>query len=64
MKCSRKDYFTKNCKGGQQNYTVKGTSILKNNNRVKATRACLIKYFTFYYNTACKVYKDTKYGIG
>ena len=31
MKCGRKGYFTKDCKGGQQNYTVKGTNMLRNN---------------------------------
>ena len=24
-------------------------------------RKCIIKYFTFYYNSTCIVYKDTKY---
>ena len=64
MKYSYKNYFTKNCKDGQQNYTAKGTSILKDNNRVKATRECLIKYFTFYYNSIYKAYEDTKYSVG
>ena len=64
MKYGRKGHFTKDCKGGQQNYTVKGTNILRDNNQVKAIRECLIKYFTFYYNSVCKVYKDTKYGTG
>ena len=35
-----------------------------NNNHVKAIRKYLIRYFTFYYNSACKVYKDAKYGVG
>ena len=63
IKYGRKGYFTKNYKGGQQNYVVKGTNILKDNNRVKAIKECLIKHFTFYYNSACKVHKDTKYSI-
>ena len=29
IKCGRKGYFTKDCKGGQQNYIVKGTNMLK-----------------------------------
>ena len=62
MKCGRKGYFTKNCKGGQQNYIVKGTNILRDNNQVKVIRECLIKYFAFYYNSIYKVYKDAKYG--
>ena len=61
MKCGRKGHFTKNCKGGQQNHIVKGTNILRDDNRVKATKEYSIKYFTFYYNSACKVHKDTKY---
>ena len=35
-----------------------------NNNHVKVIRKCLIKYFAFYYNSACKVYEDAKYGAG
>ena len=31
IKCGRKGHFTKDCKGGQQNYIVKGTNILKDN---------------------------------
>ena len=61
MKCGRKGHFTKDCKGGQQNYTVKGTNILKDDDQVKAIREYLIKHFAFYYNSTCKVHKDTKY---
>ena len=64
MKCSRKGYFAKDCKGSQQNHTVKGTNILRNNDQVKVIKKCLIKYFTFCYNSACKVHKDTKYNVG
>ena len=64
MKCSRKGHFVKDCKGGQQNHTVKGINILKDDDRVKVIKECLIKHFAFYYNSACKVYEDTKYGIG
>ena len=63
MKYGRKGYFTKDCKGGQQNYTVKGTNILKDNNQVKVIKKYLIKHFAFYYNSICKVYKDAKYSI-
>ena len=34
-----------------------------NNNYVKAIKEYLIRHFAFYYNSACRVYKDTKYGI-
>ena len=63
IKCGRKGYFAKDYKGGQQNYTVKGTNALKDNNQVKVTRECLIKHFVFYYNSAYKVHEDAKYGI-
>ena len=32
MKYGYKGYYSKNCKGGQQNYIVKGISILRDNN--------------------------------
>ena len=64
IKCGRKGYFIKDCKGGQQNYIVKGTNILRDNDWVKVIKEYLIKYFAFYYNSACKVYKDAKYGVG
>ena len=38
--------------------------MLKDNDRVKVIKECLIKHFAFYYNSACKVYKDAKYGTG
>ena len=37
--------------------------MLRDNNYIKATKKYLIKYFAFYYNSACKVYKDAKYGV-
>ena len=64
MKYGRKSHFAKDCKGGQQNYTVKGINILRDNNRVKAIKKCLIKYFAFCYNSVYRVYKDTKYSTG
>ena len=38
--------------------------MLRDNNRVKATKEYLIKHFAFYYNSVCRVYEDAKYGIG
>ena len=35
-----------------------------NNNYIKAIREYLIRYFTFCYNSAYRVHKDAKYGIG
>ena len=64
IKCGRKGYFAKDYKGGQQNYVVKGTNILRDDDQVKAIKEYLIKHFAFYYNSAYKVHKDAKYGIG
>ena len=36
----------------------------QSNNYIKAIKNYLIKYFAFYYNSVCKVYKDAKYGVG
>jgi hypothetical protein len=38
--------------------------ILEDDNQIKGMRECLIKHFTFYYNSACIVHKDTKYSTG
>ena len=35
--------------------------MLRDNDRVKVIKEYLIKYFAFYYNSACRVYKDAKY---
>ena len=64
MKCSKKSYFIKDYKNGQQNHAVKGTNMTQNNNYVKAIRECLIRHFAFYYNSTYRVYEDTKYNIG
>ena len=38
--------------------------MLRDDDWVKIIKECLIKYFAFCYNSACKVYKDAKYGVG
>ena len=38
--------------------------MLRDDDWVKAIKECLIKHFTFYYNSACRVYEDAKYSIG
>ena len=38
--------------------------MIQNNDYIKAIREYLIRHFVFYYNSACKVYKDVKYSIG
>ena len=62
IKCGKKGYFAKDCKSGQQNHAVKGTNTAQNNNYIKTIKEYSIRYFAFYYNSACKVYEDTKYG--
>ena len=57
-------YFTKNCKNSQQSLAAKSINMSRDNNQVKAIREYLIKHFAFYYNSACKVYKGAKYGVG
>jgi len=46
---------------------VKGTRLLKYNNIdigvLRRTKKYLIKYFMFYYNNACQIYKDAKYSV-
>ena len=38
--------------------------MVQGNDYIKAIKGCLIKYFTFCYNSAYKAYKDAKYSIG
>jgi hypothetical protein len=69
MKYSKKGHFIKEYGiaqrkplGFKNKAQNKGT--LEDNNQIKGIRECLIKYFTFYYNSTCTVYKDTKYSVG
>ena len=64
MKYGKKGHFAKDCKSGQQNYTIKSTNTAWNNNYIKATKEYLIRHFAFCYNSACKVHEDAKYSIG
>ena len=66
MKCGKKGHFIRECGtaqgkllGFRNRAQNKGTS--EDNNQIKGIRECLIKYFAFYYNSTCTVYKDTKY---
>jgi hypothetical protein len=67
IKYSKKGYFVREC-GIVQGKLLKfknraqNKGILEDDNQIKSMRECLIKYFTFCYNSACTVYKDTKYG--
>ena len=62
MGCGKRGYYVKDYRSRGTNI-VKGTSTLEDNNRVKGIREYLIKYFTFCYNNACRIYKDAKYGV-
>jgi hypothetical protein len=69
MKYSKKGHFIKKCSTAQRkplgfSNRAQSKSILEDNNQIKGIRECSIKYFAFYYNSACTVYKNTKYSIG
>ena len=61
MGCGKRGYFVKDYRSKDANI-VKGIDILKDDN-IRGIREYLIKYFTFCYNNAYRIYKDTKYGI-
>jgi hypothetical protein len=69
IKYGKKGHFIRECGiaqgkplGFKNRAQSKSTS--EDNNQIKGIRECSIKYFTFCYNSACTVYKDTKYGVG
>jgi hypothetical protein len=69
IKYGKKSHFIKECgitQGKLLGFKNKAQNkgILEDDNRIKGIRECLIKHFTFYYNSTCIVYKDTKYGAG
>jgi hypothetical protein len=69
MKYGKKGHFIKECGIAQGKplrfgNRAQNKGILKDNNRIKGIRECLIKHFAFYYNSICIVYKDTKYSTG
>jgi hypothetical protein len=69
IKYNKKGYFVRECSTAQKKLLkfknkAQNKNILENDNQIKGIRECSIKYFTFYYNSACTVHKDTKYSIG
>jgi hypothetical protein len=69
IKYNKKDHFVKEYGTAQGKLLgfknrAQNKGILKDNNQIKGIRECLIKHFTFYYNSTCIIYKDTKYGTG
>jgi hypothetical protein len=69
IKYSKKGYFVRECgtvQGKPLGFKnrVQNKGILKDNNQIKGIRECLIKHFTFCYNSIYTVHKDAKYGVG
>jgi hypothetical protein len=69
IKYGKKGHFIRECGITQGKLLRFGNraqskSILENNNQIKGMREYIIKHFTFYYNSACIVYKNAKYGTG
>jgi hypothetical protein len=69
IKYRKKSHFVRECGTTQGKLLgfknrAQSKSILKNNNWIKSIRECLIKYFTFYYNSIYTVYENAKYSTG
>jgi hypothetical protein len=69
IKYSKKGHFIRECSTAQGKLLgfknkAQSKGILENNNQIKGIRECLIKYFTFYYNSAYTVHKNAKYSTG
>jgi hypothetical protein len=69
IKYSKKGHFVKECGTAQGKLLgfrnrAQNKGILEDDNRIKGIKECLIKHFAFCYNSACTVYKDTKYSTG
>jgi hypothetical protein len=69
MKYNKKGHFIRECGITQRKLLgfrnrAQSKSILEDNNRIKGIRECIIKHFTFCYNSAYIIHKNTKYGIG
>ena len=56
IKYKKQEYYIRNCKQGQGINTVKSTSILQGESKIKGTRECTIRSFIFYYNNYCLVH--------
>jgi hypothetical protein len=69
IKYSKKDHFIRECGTAQGKLLgfknrAQSKGILEDNNQIKGIRECLIKYFTFCYNSTYIVHKDAKYSTG
>jgi hypothetical protein len=69
MKCGKKGHFIRKCSITQRKplgfkNRAQNKSILEDNNQIKGIRECIIRHFTFCYNSTYTVYKDAKYSAG
>jgi hypothetical protein len=69
IKYSKKGYFIREYSTAQGKplkfrNRAQNKGMLEDNDQIKSIRECLIKHFTFYYNSIYTVYKDAKYSIG
>jgi hypothetical protein len=69
IKYGKKGYFIKECSTVQGKplrfkNRAQNKGISEDNNWIKGTGECLIKHFTFYYNSAYTVHKNIKYSTG
>jgi hypothetical protein len=69
IKYSKKGHFVRECGTAQGKplrfrNRAQNKGMLEDNNQIKGMRECSIKHFAFYYNSACTVHEDTKYGTG
>ena len=63
MKYKKQGYYTKDYRQGQRTNTVKGTSILYSEEKLKGIREYIIKSFIFYYNYYYLTHQEAKYSI-
>ena len=63
MKYKKQRHYARDCRQGQRTNTVKGTSTLYSEGKLKGTKEYTIKSFTFYYNDYCPTHQEAKYSV-
>ena len=69
MNCGKQGHFTRDYRGGQSNYAVKGTRpadgayVQRDDGALRGIKEYLINSFAYCYNNAYRIYKDAKYGV-
>ena len=63
MNYKKKGHYTRDYKDSQSTNIVKGTIIPREVKEFKGTRGYIVKYFAFYYNNRCYIYKEAKYRV-